>query len=293
MDLNQATKYTIKQTTQNNNLNYRQFIEHNDIEKFRSDTNRNFSDRTFDINPVTLRYDKNCSTESTNRIQPINYQPNISNYIVEPSRNSQSIGPHESMSEQFRLMKHAQEKQRLQDSPDSNVMSMNHLKQQQALEIQRNLQTQNQFGLGLEGQDPLGRKIYADTSIKQIDQTYAYNAQGEAVKTKETLFNDRANKYLILKQMSPEMLNRIYGRQSDQSTLPLSSFQQMPESGDIYDQTSCFKIPQKIETVSHDQLNTQLEKRKRDILSQKSKLGIQSYSQNDYGTKIDDAFVSY
>jgi len=310
MELNQALNL------RNCNTDLKKYKDYRDPETRHFDLNRNFNDRTFDINPLTLKYDTQTEDPymdplngkyqqlvpiGTPRGQPQGLQPYSlpevigqspiidQSYFPNPIATQQ---PQAEMSQQFLQMKHMQELQTLMESSNSNSVSMERLKRDQAVEIQQNLQKQQHFGSGPQGVDHLNNQQYAKMSnVKNINQTCAYNAQGEAVSDASTLYQDRNNKYKQLKNMSPEMLNRMYGRQSDQSVIPQSNLNQN-ETGDIYDQTSCFRTPQSVPVKSHDQLKQHLDHRMQEILSQKSRLGIQSYNNNGCGTNIDEAFSS-
>jgi hypothetical protein len=200
--------------------------------------------------------------------------------------------PHAEMSPQYLQMKHLQEEQTLLESSNSNAIAVERLKINQAIELQQNLHRQSSFGFGPQGIDYLNNQSYAQMGKVAVSaQTCAYNAQGEAVSDKSTLYQDRNNKYKHLKEMSPEMLNKMYGRHIDYNVIPESNADQNT-SGDIYDQTSCFRTPQNMSMKSHDQLKTQLNKRRQEILSQRSRKGIQSYNNYEYGTNITEAFSS-
>lgn len=296
----------------NCNVNLPKYLDYTEVEPRHFDLNKNFSERTFDINPNTLKYKGNSSisgpqatkamyTDLVPTWNPPNQpsglppqalpvymgQSNVSNQSYFP-RPIEVVTPQAPMTQSFMLMKHAQEIETLSEQGDPNAMSLERLKQKQARELQLNLQNQKQLTSNIGGMDALNPAQYAHvSSIKTVNQTCAYNAQGEAVHNQETLYKDRANKYKMLKDMSPEMLNKMYGRQSDQSVLPQTKNNAL---GDIYEQTSCYKVPTKIEQKSHDQLRAQLNTRQKDILGQKQQLGIQSYYDGLQGNQLDDVF---
>jgi len=83
------------------------------------------------------------------------------------------------------------------------------------------------------------------------------------------------------------MLNKYYGRPSDQSVLPPTAMMG-GRGGDIYDQTSYIQPPVMV-NQSHAQLKQQLKEREQAIMGQKSKGGIQCYDQSS-GTTLDDAY---
>jgi hypothetical protein len=308
MDLNQALNLS------NCNINLNRYKDYRDVETKHFDLNRNFGDRTFDINPMNIKYDMNPGnshlTQTRSPYQelvPLWPAPNhaqgnppqaLPEMIGQSLLTNQSYfpspvamrQPHGEMSSSFLQMKQAQEIQSLQDKSDTNPVTLDRLKADQAREIQQNLQRQQNFGSGPSGIDNLGNNQYArTTSNAVVNQTCAYNAQGETVNDGKSLFQERTNKYRMLKQMSPEMLNKMYGRQSDQSVLSASNY---VADGDIYDQTSCFKGPKEFTQKSHDQLRDQLQQRQTAIMSQKQKQGIQSYTSLDQAPSLDEVFSS-
>ena len=310
MELNQALNL------KNCQVELRKYKDYRDPETQHFDLNRNFNDRTFDINPMTIQYNTSQkdpymdpNTVRYHQLTPIGPQPHQpqglqphalpevigqsllmdQSYFPSPVSNQQ---PQAEMSSAYLQMKQLQETQTLLESSNSNSVALDRLKREQAMELQQNLQRQKSFNVGPQGLNAINNQHYAPTSsLKTINQTCAYNAQGEAVADPSSLYQDRNNKYKQLKQMSPEMLNRMYGRQSDQSVLPESDSQQLTP-GDIYDQTSCFRTPQTMSMKSHDQLKNHLDKRKQEILAQRSRQGIQCYDQSGCGTNIDEAFRS-
>ena len=104
---------------------------------------------------------------------------------------------------------------------------------------------------------------------------------------KRSLHQDQPNHYRLLKEMSPEMLNRLYGRQSDQSII-----EQKQENclGDVYQQTSWNPNGLDLNVQKTQELKSLLEKRKNEILTNKHKYGIQSYNNSDCGTTLNEAF---
>jgi hypothetical protein len=96
---------------------------------------------------------------------------------------------------------------------------------------------------------------------------------------------NHANKYKNLKYMSPEMLNRVYGRQPCHSVLPTPT---QTGSNDVYEQTSYGQTP--FADVSR-QLKQDLVMRQQQILSQKGRQGIQSYKSGQFGTNLDEAYT--
>lgn len=271
MDLNQAMNLTA-------NSDFDKYRDYNNIAQKHVDYNNNYNHRTFDINPTNIRYNSPMTQTG-----PQPYQPTP----IHETSNLQTSQPMQStdMSESYLRMKHSQENQTAIDSYDANYMSINQLKQKQAKELQQNLQKQTSSTNSPIGLDPLNFQNYANASGSK--QAVAYNAQGETVTSAQSLYQDQANRYNQLKNMSPEMLNSIYGRQSDQSVIP----QQIQSvDGDIYDQTSCFKVSQWQSNHRSQELKTLLENRKHEILQQKSNHGIQSYNFNNCGTNLVDAF---
>jgi hypothetical protein len=98
---------------------------------------------------------------------------------------------------------------------------------------------------------------------------------------------NHANKYKNLKYMSPEMLNKVYGRQQCQSVFPTPT---QTGSNDVYSQTSYGQTP--FVDVSR-QLKQDLAMRQQQILSQKGMQGIQSYKNGQFGTNLDEAYVGF
>jgi hypothetical protein len=280
-------------------------------------------DRTFDINPITMQHQKMASqypqAPSRPRSQLPNYVPQLVNAPVsnqndnfnqggwsEPqgfglgSQNQMGsvvdfgVGSRSNqadftpMSQTFLQMKQNQEKEILLNNGDVNPVSLERLKQDQAQELQKNLQSQNYLGSSLLGFDFTQGNDYAKISgLPTVGLTTAYNAQGEAVGNASTLHQDQPNKYLMMKQMSPETLNQMYGRPAGQSVQPEPVEM---GSGDIYDQTSWSSQNLQVKPGARDQLKTQLESRKNEILGQKSKTGIQSFNQDGFGTNLNDAY---
>lgn len=287
------------------------FKDYKEVDSRHFDLNNNFNQRTFDINPNNIKY--NNKTYDPYRqvvsLDPLPDQPKGLAPQSVPEMVGQSllmnptyfptpintIQPESAMSDSYIRMKQAQDMQSMLDNGDSNIMAIDRLKLNQANELQKNLQLQGKFAAGPQAVNfGNNQNQWAQTSnIKVINQTHAYNAQGEAVSDRTTLFQDRNNKYKMLKEMSPEMLNKLYGRQSDQSTLPPSL--SIASSGDIYDQTSCFQMGNKNNNLSHGQLKGQLEARHKSIMGQKHQLGIQSFNNvlGSTGTNIDDAYANF
>jgi hypothetical protein len=247
MDLNQALNL------QQCNVDLSRYKDYRNIETHKFDLNNNFSSRTFDITPENIHY-SHARRGDQSQHQPRAYQPDglpphalpemvgapmMNNHSHFPPSNApHSCHPSAPMSTPFLEMKHAQEKQTVLERSDMNPLQMERLKAMQAMELQQQLQKQQNFAGGPAGlyshEDP---QFAPTTNNQKVDQTYAYNAQGVTVDNKQTLFPEKANKYQMLKKMSPEMLNRMYGRESDQSVLPQQGGGGAG-SGDIYDQTS-------------------------------------------------------
>ena len=263
----------------------------------------NFASRIFDINPSTLKYkstdDPHVELNGTpyKQLIPMGQTPGAlpetigQSLLIDQSYFPNPISPYQpqsEMSQAYLQMKQAQEQQSLSEKCDSNPAAIERLKTDQALELQKNLQQQGNFGSGPLGMDSLNPTIYANTSGSKSMRPIAYNAQGESVNDRATLYQDKKfNKYGMLKEMSPEMLNKMYGRQSDQSVSPKVK----EASGDIYDQTSCYKTPQEWSQQSHHQLKKSLIDRQAEILAQKAKQGIQSFNTfTDSGTTLNEAF---
>lgn len=273
-------------------------------------------DRTFDINPITMQQQKiNSQGHLRSQSQLPNYSPpapaqNQSNSIrwsepqgyhsgnqshlgssvdfaVGEGSSQQDFAP---MSQSFVQMKQHQDRETLLNNGDANPVSLERLKIGQAQELQKNLQSQNYLGSSLLGFDFAQGNDYAKIStIPTIGLTSAYNAQGEAVGNSASLHQDQPNKYLIMKQMSPETLNQMYGRPSDQSVLPIVTAT-FNSGGDIYDQTSWSSQTLQTSSGVRDQLKNQLANRQNEILGQKSKTGIQSFNQDGFGTNLNDAY---
>ena len=243
---------------------------------------------------MTLRYSGYGNSASTALVSdPFAYQPKVTNqsYFPDPSPVRQ---PQAEMSATYLQMKQAQETQTMLESSNPNPVALNRLKADQAAEYQHNLQRQQAQvpgPHGLTGQ--VNPMQYAPISTTQNIKTCTYNAQGEAVShNNSSLYQDRFNKYKHLKEISPEMLNRMQGRQGDQCTLPAF----IESTDDIYTQTSCYRTPQTMGTPCN-QLAATLQQRQSEIMSQPLKRGIQCYSgsggsagQSGCGTTLDDAF---
>jgi len=103
---------------------------------------------------------------------------------------------------------------------------------------------------------------------RQSDETHAIADQIQM---------NHANKYKNLKYMSPEMLNKSYGRQPCQSVLPIPT---QTGSNDVYAQTAC---SQKQYINVSRQLKQDLTMRQQQILTQKSK-------NDQLGTNLDEAY---
>jgi hypothetical protein len=216
--------------------------------------------------------------------------------IVDQSYFPQQISsqqPHSGMSQSYLQMKQDQDTRTLQEKADSNPLAIERLKREQATETQKNLQMQWQLSTGPHGLSQFDRSQVlspydrTQTGTQVASKPIAYNAQGQSVNDTQTLFHEKHNKYRHLKEMSPEMLNKMYGRQSDQSVAPPSAL--LGDGGDVYDQTSCFKV--KYEPPKEAELQTQLKQRQDVIMKQKSRLGIQSFNGNSTGTSLNDAYV--
>lgn len=255
------------------------------------DVNNNVNKRIFDITPKNIMYEKNQLPAFGNQIPLANENgsPSYQNY----SQSSQQQSRQTEMSPQYLQMKHVQEQQTLLERSDMNPDALQKLKIHQALELQKNLQYSDDINRP-NGIDCFQTFHAKPTMNLNIGQIYGCNAQGESVSNSQSMYQDnikRSNKYQQLKQMSPEMLNQAYGRQSNQSVLP-PPYQ--IDTSDIYDQTSCPKTSIKVPQRSHDQLKIQLDQRRKEIMAQKSAIGIQSYKDcQGFGTNLNDAFISY
>lgn len=185
-------------------------------------------------------------------------------------------------SQSYLMMKQAQEKQTLLERSDANPALMERLKVAHALQLQKKLQiTSGPKGL----QSNLFGSQYAEFNTKPIVTKIHSNTPQEVIKA-------RGQKYNMLKQMSPELLNRLQGRQSDQSVLPPTTNQsggnQFLGEGDAYQQSMYrynIKAPQ-----TRAQLRNQISQRQSQILGQKSEKGIQSFYGPEWGTKLQDAY---
>ena len=297
-------------------LSHYQDYQSRDLHSFQlNDSVRN---RTFDIHPERVQYQKNITGptnhllrptyECRNTLGPIDAthqlrlrssSPGLQQHAFpQPMESDQSYfpitqvnepcQPSQPMSASFMQMKHAQEKQTLMERSDSNSSSVDNLKIFQAKDLQNRLQNQQHFVNGPQGlYSNAGIQYANNTTIPDIQKTYAFDAQGQTVEDKQTLFPEKMNKYQMLKRMSPQMLNQLYGRESDQSVLPPGA---PAEDGDIYTLTS-MKTPIEPPKMGCDQLRHKLKNRETQIMHQQSQKGIQSYqSYNGSGTLIDDAF---
>lgn len=185
-------------------------------------------------------------------------------------------------SQSYLMMKQAQEKQTLLERSDANPALMERLKAAHALQLQKQLEITN----GPKGlQSNLFGSQYAEFNTKPIVTKIHSNTPQEVIKA-------RGQKYNMLKQMSPELLNRLQGRQSDQSVLPPTTNQsggnQCLGEGDAYQQSMYrynIRVPQ-----TRAQLRNQISQRQSQILGQKSEKGIQSFYGPEWGTKLQDAY---
>ena len=299
MDLNQALNLNMPNS---DNMDFQ-----------KSQLNNNFNDRIFAINPMTLKYDnRNNNFQNSQRQQLISPSPHQARSSL-PAQSMQTAYPvsfekqgvhgglpqfeqktcidYSSMSPSYLQMKHSQEMQSSMENPNFNLAAIDKLKQDQANQLQHNLSHQQTNQCGPIGVNSLTGYQYAQANHLKPDdtkKTYAYNTQGEAVTDSTTLYQDQYNRYKLLKEMSPEMLNQLYGRQSDQAIIVNNL--EAPQ-GDIYEQTSCYKTPHWDQTQSQE-LKSQLEQRQNEILKQKSKYGIQSYNNSNYGTNLNEAFFT-
>ncbi len=194
------------------------------------------------------------------------------------------------MSSTFLQMKQQQERQSLLDSTKANPVSLESLKQQQAQERQQSLQSQNVYGSALTGFDLNQNAELASISLPQPLNTFTtFNAQGQVVSS-QSLNHNQPNKYTAYKTMSPETLNQMYKRPAGQSVLPPT---QPVSSGDIYEQTSYNYNQDALNygyQPSHGQLHQQIKQSQQTILSEKSKIGIQSYTNLNFGSNLNDAY---
>lgn len=298
MDLNQALNLPSCAPHLN------RYKDYQEVETRHHDFNQNVNNRTFDINPTNIKY-QNKNYDPYKQVKPMGPLPNqpqsstplmmgqslLMNPSYFPTPVNRSV-PESPMTQPYLQMKQAQELQTMMENGDSNVDAIEKLKLNQANQIQKNLQMQTQFNQGPSALDRNDQLWATTSSIKVINQTHGYNAQGQAVSDRSTLFQDRNNKYKMLKEMSPEMLNKLYGRPSDQSTLPNQSTPTQI-GGDIYDQTSCLKTQPSV-NYSHNQLKGQLQARQKSIMTQRHKQGIQSFNTvSEYaGTNINDAYAN-
>jgi hypothetical protein len=197
------------------------------------------------------------------------------------------------MSPIFMKMKHAQETEDLLQSFNNNRNSLDWLKQQQALETQKNLQR-------LDSVAPYQVSPYAPLSTANPNMWNAYNAQGKIVSDRSTLCPERPNKYRHLKYMSPEMLNQMRGRPVCQNQVlttnddvrQIGNLHQPCRLGDVYEQTS-YKTQPYPYLGKTSQLVDYMAEREKQILSQKPKGGIQSFNQQCTNmSNIQEAFDS-
>ena len=289
MDLSQALNW--------NGHNYE------NIDQKKNQLNSNFSDRIFDINPSSLKYvtgNVSFGYPDNQKQQFISVEPHQSKtslttqsmqqaYPVSAQQKSSMMD--NSMSPSYLQMKHFQELQNSMANTSFNLSAIEKLKHEQAQSLQQSLSQHQTNTPGLSGIDPLNNQQYAQTpglDHSTGKKPCAYNAQGEAVSDSSTLYQDQYNRYRLLKEMSPEMLNQLYGRQIAQSVMPNSS---QTAQGDIYEQTSCKNAPQ-YNMQKTQELKALLEKRKTEILKQKFGSGIQSYDNSNYGTTLNEAFIS-
>lgn len=188
-----------------------------------------------------------------------------------------------SMSPQYLQMKHRQEQIQLQQNAHSRIGLEDELKDKQARELQIRLERPEYMTGGGCGARLSQRSGAFDeqagipkTSIKSI------NAQGHWDDHNPNIYS-KPNKYQAMKQMSPEMLNKFYGKPNDTPIL-------IPEStqGDkyenIFERTSCKEYEQrKVDSVST--LRKQISDKYKEIMKEKTVLG--HYDQKTTGAPLE------
>lgn len=239
--------------------------------------NRHFNNRTFAINPNLYQQQQQKIIGPQTEMTRDNIHKNPSYLEMSPS---------------FLKMKQSSDLQNYVSNPSFQMSGLDRLKKEHALELQKNLSNQTQnMGMEINAGNFANNAYYANTirpSALGSKKTCAYNAQGVEVSDNSSLYQSQENKYLILKKMSPEDMNKLYGRQSDESILPMNNNDEI--LGDIYEQTSCNKIGQYNPKKTHE-LQVLLENRQKEIMGQKPKKGIQCLYGSENGTHLTEAFT--
>ena len=130
------------------------------------------------------------------------------------------------MSDAYIQMKHMQEKQQLMDNNNSNMKILGNLQTNQEQELQSRLNTPNNTNTNeLAPFDSFFKTTYSGLNFDQHQ-------------------NKKANAYMQMKQMAPNDLNNMYGRQSDTPIFPSQNVNGVPslagggEINDIFSMTS-------------------------------------------------------
>ena len=187
------------------------------------------------------------------------------------------------MSKPYLNMKHKQELQTVIEDSNTYPRLIDKLKFSQAKEYQKNLENINYCCL--QKGDIYGK---INKKINNANNN-CYNAQGELT---IKYFHEKTNKYNHLKKMSPQSLNKLYNRKSDESIFPninnnipninsniLNINDNIPNINDVYSNTSYNHS--KYNFVNCDsKLNKEMKNRHNIIMSEKSK-GIMSYDSSN------------
>jgi len=163
------------------------------------------------------------------------------------------------MSPAFLRMKHQQELTQLQQNAHNYPELLEDVKMKQAKELQVRLEQRGGAQVGFKNEAEYTRVGSFDRS------TTSLNAQGEWKAHNPSMYAQNNSKYEMFKKMSPEMLNKLYGKPGNEEIMPGGN----NEIGDVFEQTSCKFIKLK---EPNQTLKKELEMKYRQILSDKSQL---------------------
>lgn len=279
--------YYLDFNTINNNISDRigrQFSNESTVDQSQSKINQRINDHLFD-NTQQYKINRQCdnpikqflSVKPSNQqdkyqsVSDNNQQPSLSFWGINNS-NRQSV---ESMSPEYLAMKQQQEL--TQQQQNSHPM-IDDIKYKHAMERQILLEKTNQNNLVSNKLDGANITGYSNNCLTGA---VCLNAQGEWLDQNPLNYN-QPNKYQMFKKMSPETLNAIYGRPTDQPILTnTDNLSYVNDDVDVFQLTSFNQA--KIPTTQPNLRQRELDAYQR-ILGDKGNL--QSFSQNMNHTNI-------
>ena len=263
MDLSTAMSYKYK--------------DYHDTASRDHDLSRSVMNRMFDVGPMAVPKPYSSSI-------PDSMSEQTPYCLVDPSYQiSPTYTAKTRPSKEYLLMKQAQERESLMENPNVNQLEIQSLQQQQQKELSQWSQMPPMRSTTISSSD--GSPLMTSQPTPFSPQVASDQMQAQ-----------HASKYQRLKSMSPEVLNQIYGRPSDQSILVGSS----TGSGthDVYEQTACGQMMWGQPPPRVRQLQQEMETRQKGIMTNRNATGIQSYSTGfgstePAGTQLAEAYQMY